>query len=349
MAGRKRILFVGEAVSLAHVTCPLVLAQALDPHQYEVHFACSQGYDFLFEGASHFTRWPITTIPSHQFLRALARGARLYERPTLEQYVEEDVRLLKEVRPDLVVGDFRISLSVSSAVCGVPYAALANAHWSPFTTRARFPLPEHALEWLLGVRLATALFHLVQPVIFRYHAQPMRRLRRRHGLPPLGSLLDVYTHGDHTLYLDLPSLAPTRAHLRITATWAPSSGPPTLPGQPGGIRSIRPGPAFTRRWAHPGTLTCSPHCRRHWTVCLSMSCSPLAAGPRWRPAGCQHFRGRLFARTRMRSTGQGGDLQWWERNGVSGIARGMPGPGNSVEHGSVLDDVSRHRNSVLGF
>ena len=36
---RLRILFIAEAVSLAHIARPFVLAQSLDPSRYEVHFA----------------------------------------------------------------------------------------------------------------------------------------------------------------------------------------------------------------------------------------------------------------------------------------------------------------------
>jgi UDP:flavonoid glycosyltransferase YjiC (YdhE family) len=205
---RKRILFVAEAVTLAHVTRPLVLAQALPSDQIEVHFASAERYEFVFRN-THFTSWPIQSISGERFLQALARGARLYDEQTLSAYIEEDLRLLQQVKPDLVVGDFRLSLAVSATLCKIPYAALANAHWSPYTTRGHFPLPEHPTARFLGVPLATALFHLVQPLVFAYHARPLNALRRKHGLPPLGNLLHIYTHGDFTLYTDLPSLVPT--------------------------------------------------------------------------------------------------------------------------------------------
>ncbi len=50
MTGKRRILFIGEAVSLAHVSRPLVLAQALDPRSYDIHFACDQRYESLVAG-----------------------------------------------------------------------------------------------------------------------------------------------------------------------------------------------------------------------------------------------------------------------------------------------------------
>jgi hypothetical protein len=45
---RRRILFVGEAVTLAHIVRPVVLAQALDPAQYAITLACDDRYLKLF-------------------------------------------------------------------------------------------------------------------------------------------------------------------------------------------------------------------------------------------------------------------------------------------------------------
>lgn len=206
MNRRPRILFFAEAVTLAHVTRPLVLAKSLDPERYEIHFASAGGYDFLFDDTG-FTRWSIETIPTERFLHALATGARLYDYQTLTRYLEDDLRVLDAVSPDLVVGDFRLSLAVSAALRQVPYAAVANAHWSPWAISG-FPLPEHPMASIFGVKLANIMFQMVRPAIFAYHGMPMNRLRRRHGLPALGDLRHVYTHGDYTLYTDIPAMVP---------------------------------------------------------------------------------------------------------------------------------------------
>ena len=206
---RKRVLFFAEAVTLAHVARPLTLAQSLDSGRYEVHFASAKRYDFAFAKSS-FRRWIIDSISSDQFLKALATGSRLYTYRTLQSYVEDDLRVIREVRPDLIVGDFRLSLSVSAPLANVPYAALANAYWSPYTASKSFPLPDLPIARVLGYRLTNACFQMLQPLIFAYHAQPLNRLRKKYGLPGLGSLPNVYTHGDYTLYADLTDLIPTR-------------------------------------------------------------------------------------------------------------------------------------------
>ena len=55
------------------------------------------------------------------FLDNLAKGRPVYDVNTLRSYVRADLALLEAVKPDLVVGDFRISLGVSARVAGIPY------------------------------------------------------------------------------------------------------------------------------------------------------------------------------------------------------------------------------------
>lgn len=206
-SARPKILFVAEAVTLAHVGRVIALARALDPQRYEVHVACADGYDFCFEGCS-FTRWPIHSIPSQQFLDALAGGKPVYDEATLESYVKDDLALLARVAPDVVVGDFRLSLSVSARLAKLPYVSLINAYWSPYTA-PQYRVPSIPLTRFLPVPVADLLFRAARPIAFALHARPLNNVRRRHGLPALGSdLRRVYTDADRTLYADAAELFP---------------------------------------------------------------------------------------------------------------------------------------------
>lgn len=202
---RKKILFIAEAVTLAHVGRPLALAASLDRERYAVHFACAEGYSAFFAGAD-LVHWPIRSISSQQFLQALADGKPVYDTATLASYVEQDLQLLREIQPDVVVGDFRLSLSASARLAGVPYIALLNAYWSPYV-RQQYTVPSLPLTRLLPLALANALFKLVRPLAFATHTIPLNRVRRRHGLAALGwDLNRVYSDADYTLYADVPQL-----------------------------------------------------------------------------------------------------------------------------------------------
>ncbi|HEY1150307.1 MAG TPA: glycosyltransferase [Pseudoduganella sp.] len=202
---RKKILFVAEAVTLAHVGRALTLAATLDRSEYEIHFACADGYDFCFKGTD-FTRWPIHSISSAQFLAALAEGKPVYDEATLAGYVEEDRRLLEKVAPDVVVGDFRLSLSISARLAKVPYISLINAYWSPYVTQ-RYTVPNIPLTRFLPLGIADPLFRLARPIAFGLHTLPLNNVRRKAGMPSLGFDLNrVYTDADYTLYADVPEL-----------------------------------------------------------------------------------------------------------------------------------------------
>jgi UDP:flavonoid glycosyltransferase YjiC (YdhE family) len=226
-----RILFVAEAVTLAQVVRLAALARGLDPARHEVHFASAAFDELVFRDLA-VRRWPIRSLSPETVARAVARGARIYGGRTLARYLEDDQRVLAEVRPDLVVGDLRWSLAVAAPKAGIPYAALINAYWSPYAVRDGFPLPDHPIVKLLGLEMAERHFPRAMPAVFSHFARPLNRLRRRHGLAPIGSLPDVLAYGDYTLYPDVPELVPTSGAPSSHVYLGPVSWSPDLPLPP---------------------------------------------------------------------------------------------------------------------
>jgi UDP:flavonoid glycosyltransferase YjiC (YdhE family) len=208
-ARKPRILFVAEAVSLAHVVRLALLAGALERTRYEVWFASARFPELVFAGTQLQRRVLFSQSPEHTLSR-VTRGKRPWDEAVLERYVASDLALLEEIRPDLVVGDFRLSLAISAPLSGTPYASLINAYWSPYGVRDAFPIPEHPLIRMLGVERVARRYRFALPLMFRHYARPIDRLRRRYGLSGLGGLLETLTFGDYTLYADVPELAPTR-------------------------------------------------------------------------------------------------------------------------------------------
>ncbi|NHN36751.1 glycosyl transferase family 1 [Pseudomaricurvus alcaniphilus] len=204
---KPRVLFIAEAVTLAHVARMAVLAQGLEQDGFEVCFAADPRYNKLFPGLPADCR-EIWSIASADFTRALAQGRPVYSSAILERYVEDDLALIDSVRPDYIVGDFRLSLSVSARLRQVPYLSVSNFYWSPLANLA-CPIPEHPLVGLLGLSVAQFLFSLVRPVAFAHHAAPVNRVRKKFGLKPLGHNLNrAYTDSDMLLLADIPELAP---------------------------------------------------------------------------------------------------------------------------------------------
>ena len=207
--GRRRILFVAEAVTLAHVARPHVMANALGSESFDVLFASDPRYEGLF-GDARYARHPIRSIPSERFFRSLAKGTPLYDFATLRDYVEEDLAVIDAFRPDLIVGDFRLSLSVSARLRSIPYVAISNAYWSP-QADLEMLAPELPLTRWLGYRVGGAVFRWGCPIGFAMHARPFHRLWRHYGLSPLGpDVREYYVDGDRVLFADLEQLIPLR-------------------------------------------------------------------------------------------------------------------------------------------
>ncbi len=231
------MLFVVENITLAQVVRLRVLAAGLDPARYEVHFASSEFDPLLFEGTA-FRHWPLYTIEREAALKALAKGDRLYETRTLERYVEEELRLFDAVKPDVVVGDFRLSLAVSAPSAKLPCASLINAYWSPYAVRESFPVPDHPIVRLVGVERAARYFPQAMPKVFGHFAAPLNALPRRHHLPEFEGLLHALCFGDAVLYPDVPELcpvqdAPSSHHYLGAVQWAPNVPLPALPDEAG--------------------------------------------------------------------------------------------------------------------
>lgn len=222
---KKRILFVAESVTLAQVVRLVALARSLDSGSYEVHFASSDFPQLIFHGTG-FVRHRLQTLSPTAADAALRSGRRLYEKGTLLAYIDAEVRLIEAIRPDVVVGDFRLTLSTSAELVGVPSAALINAYWSPFAPEQDFPVPDHPVIRWLGEELTERHFPRALPAVFRYFASPLDAARKHHGLPAVGSLLEMLTHASYVLYPDDPWLTPVvgapKAHVYLgPVSWQP--------------------------------------------------------------------------------------------------------------------------------
>ncbi|MCK6475039.1 MAG: hypothetical protein L6R28_25235 [Planctomycetes bacterium] len=227
-----KILFVGEAVSLAHVGRPAILARWAREAGYEVAFACGEAYAHVARGEG-LEPIALETIAPQTFYARLNAGQFFYTQDELERYVEAERALIRRERPDLVVGDFRLTLAVSARLEGVRLLSLQQAHWSP-ASGAKFPAPSAGPLGRLPRTLRGALFTGLRPVAYRVFAAPLDAVRERHGLKKRRDFRTSYTDGDFCAYLDLPELSPVaqlpRGHFFLgPLSWAPRGGSPSVP------------------------------------------------------------------------------------------------------------------------
>lgn len=230
-SSKRRVLFVAEALTLAQVVRLMSLARGLERASYEVHFACRDFPELVFD-TLECERHPLFTIDKDFGLSRVEKGQRIYDAPTLVRYVESELDVFSRVRPDLVVGDFRLSLSVSTAQYKVPLATLINAYWSPYAVRDVFPVPDHPIVSLVGPERAARYLDRALPTAFAHFAAPLEQVRRKFGLSAIGGLLEQLCYGDFTLYPDVPELVPTRTMPAEHCYLGPIAWSPRVPLPP---------------------------------------------------------------------------------------------------------------------
>lgn len=201
-------MFVSEDITLAQIVRLVQLAKSLSNDLYEVHFACSNFKDLIFKGTS-FIQWYLPNIGQERVQKSLDESSSIYTEEILESYLKDDLILIEKVKPDLIIGDLRLSLTISAPLSDIPFAVLINAYWSPFTMLENFPIPDHPMVQILGESMANYFFNLARPVAFAQFAKPVNTLRKKYGLVSIGSLLQTLTFGDYTLYPDSQELVPT--------------------------------------------------------------------------------------------------------------------------------------------
>lgn len=209
MGSRKRILFLAEGATMAHFVRPVALADSVaSDSSYEIHLYAPARFAHYLTGKPYLTG-ELQTMPGEDFLANIARGRPLFPANVLKDYVDADRELIRRLRPDLVIGDMRLSLPISSRLEKTPCAVIINAYWSPYAKHHSI-LPELPLTRVIPPRLLGPIYRATEPIAFALHVAHMNRVRKSFGVPPLPlDLRRLYTDGNYVLYADVPGFLPT--------------------------------------------------------------------------------------------------------------------------------------------
>lgn len=226
---KRKIVFFAEGATLAHVARPFSLAESLDQEKFNILFARPSSFTWLTATA----KFPLADLRCQDgeiFAKKLDRGTPLYDLATLERYVADDLALIDREKPDIVVGDFRLSLAVSARIRKVPYITICDAYWSP-ESKLTPELPVMPWTPYVPLPLALRLFGKIAPIAMELHAAPMERLRARHGIPPINRDIRLcYSDADIRLFANFPSLFPSISESKDAEFIGPLAwSPPTPP------------------------------------------------------------------------------------------------------------------------
>ncbi len=215
---------------MAHFVRPLALAETLDSSLYDVHFYAPPRFSGYLQNKP-FAIGELHTMPGEQFLANIAKGAPMFPADVLRGYVRQDRELIHSIRPDLVIGDMRLSLAMSARLEGTLFAVMINAYWSPYTKRYSI-VPELPLTRVIPPSLLGPVYRLTEPMAYALHVSKMNRMRREFGIDTLpGDLRRMYTDGDHVLYPDIPEFVPASGlpknhHYVGICPWEPRASKP---------------------------------------------------------------------------------------------------------------------------
>lgn len=182
---------------------PLVLAGRLNPESYRYYIAASK--DFQSIAGENYIQIPSIGVKEFNDKSNKKMGKNLYTSRILEVYIKAETKIIQSLKPDLVVGDMRISLGISSRLCHVPYISILNAYWSPYG-RIRMSMPEVAAVRFLPACIKEKLLNRILPIMNENMISGYNRLCSKNGMEQIHTIGEMYANGDYNMYVDVPSL-----------------------------------------------------------------------------------------------------------------------------------------------
>lgn len=205
---KKKILFIGEDVTLAHLSRLLFLADTLDANRYEIHLAHNGKYRQFTEPYG-WEEHHIPGISQETFRVRTGKVMPLFTVDEMREMVSAEELLFADVKPDLIVVDYlRYSAVLLAEKMRIPFFTVIDPHWSPCSTE-EFPIPEHPLVDLVGITAARTLFPLLKPIFLWIHRRNLDAMRKEVGLQTLSSFKEHAVTGTEILYAGTPSIGPT--------------------------------------------------------------------------------------------------------------------------------------------
>jgi MGT family glycosyltransferase len=230
----RTILFTPASNVLFHVGRCVVLARELARRGHRVVVAGTPRYLRDPAVAADLEYEPLPDLSPEAGMELLRSILHRPDRAAIEAMIEAETGLLRRLRPDLVVADFRPTLRVSTATCGVPLASLLLGYWLPEYASAPDFVPRTypavtLASRLVGERIARRLAPPAFRFVIRRKGRGLRAAARARGqrLPPL---LWDFLQGDLNLVTDADELSPLPApagfHRVGPLVWEPDAAAP---------------------------------------------------------------------------------------------------------------------------
>jgi UDP:flavonoid glycosyltransferase YjiC (YdhE family) len=216
---KPRILCFPWSGGLARTSRLLSVALYLREKGAEVAFAgdgryvCGKNSIVKPEG---FETFPLPDIPPEVAL--IGNTLKFYSGDMVERFVEAELALIKEWKPDAVLLDFRATAALSSRIAGVPSFALSLLDNTRYTARRISAPVDHpknlkVQKWL-GPKLGRRFADWVAPFFMRFEmrdaALPLDRVARKYGIPERRNFFSWLEGSELNFITDVPGWSPSR-------------------------------------------------------------------------------------------------------------------------------------------
>ncbi len=194
------ILARPSAVGLSHLNRLMLIARELMSRGVEVVFA----FKAINEAVSlnEFRFLPVADVEVEDFNINVFNS---YKREFIDSIVDDELKVISEVSPVFVMGDFSLTTAISSKIAGIPYISVVNGYMTDYfnPVDAMISSKRHPLKH----RIASVLGSGIHFVKKRSLSMEFRKVARSRGINDLVSLYD-FLRGDLTLIADLPEFCP---------------------------------------------------------------------------------------------------------------------------------------------
>ncbi len=206
-----KVLFFPYTSELGATQSSVKIAEILRKCGDEVIFAGEGPYCRFIE--SHgFKVVKVVEVDIDMHLRYIQNASMgFHNKQTIEQFIEDELRIIKEIEPDVVVDLFRPTLYISSKIAGIPRVSICNGI---LTRYYNMPLEIPETHWAHNIFATPGLHKLMYPtanliknISYKVWANPYNSVLEKYNLPRVKSILDLL-EGDKTIVFDAKEFAP---------------------------------------------------------------------------------------------------------------------------------------------
>ncbi|MBL7545995.1 MAG: hypothetical protein JNL11_19405 [Bdellovibrionaceae bacterium] len=200
-----KILVFAEGVSLAHPSRVSEICRQLQGSDFEFHIATPVGFHWIFKDMPNVYLYDHSTISNETFNQRLFHVKFPYTWDELQIFQQADGELIKQIKPAMIISDFRLTAFVVAKKMGIPFVNLIHFHWHPsFKREPLLPYVKTVSIW--GRRLSHVVAPFVAPLILKQQTNFINHFMEKHNFPAVKSIYEFYSAGDYKIFPDMMSL-----------------------------------------------------------------------------------------------------------------------------------------------